>query len=156
MDAAPPPSGLITVARIFWFVIGPAILLLLTLSLSSKGSGWFTPLDLAFLLVLAAVIFARWFEFRHGNAKTATGGPTTFAGFRLFVVGALFIGSWRLDVREYARQPLGLTYKALSTRNIRKLRGIEGGKPSRRRPSNYSDHLLYEIGRRQRFKDLNI
>ena len=92
MNPSPPSSELPAVARVFWMMIGPAILVLLTLAVGSKGSGWSTPQDLAFLIVLTAVIFARWFEFRAGNPKTTTGDPATPDDLRRYVIGASAIG----------------------------------------------------------------
>lgn len=78
--------------RLFWMMIGPAILVLLTSSVAAQGGGWAAPQDLAFLVVLAAVILARWFEFRSGNPQTSTGDPATPADLRRYVIGATVIG----------------------------------------------------------------
>ncbi len=88
-------SELAGFARMFWMLIGPAILLLLALSISNRDSGWFTPYDVAYLCVLGLVLLARWYEFRE-NPTTGGGEPATSADLRKFLIGATAIGlgSW--------------------------------------------------------------
>jgi hypothetical protein len=83
-------------ARLFWMLIGPALLFLLLLGVGSEGRGWFSPVDIAFLLILAAMIYARSIEFRGGRATTSTGEPATEADLRRYVGGVLLcgIGIW--------------------------------------------------------------
>jgi hypothetical protein len=95
MKSGQTGSELVGVARLFWIMIGPAILLLLLLSLANRG-GWFTVQDAAVFVVLAAVMTARWYEFRNGNPTTGTGDPATPTVLRNYLIGALLVGlgSW--------------------------------------------------------------
>lgn len=80
------------VVRVFWMMIGPLALLLLTFNIVKIGNGWLTAADFAFLAVLGGVILARWLEFRGGNPQTATGEPAAPAHLRRFVMAAIPVG----------------------------------------------------------------
>jgi hypothetical protein len=73
-------------------MFGPLFLLLCAGKVVATGNGWFTPADIAYFVVLAAMIFARWFEFHKGNAQTATGEPATQANLYRYVLATLAIG----------------------------------------------------------------
>jgi hypothetical protein len=79
-------------SRIFWVILGPMLLALLTMGIVSRGNGWLTLLDLAFLAVLVAVIGARWIEFHGGAAQTSTGEPATAAHLRKYAVVTIVVG----------------------------------------------------------------
>lgn len=79
-------------ARLFWMIVGPGVLLLLAFSIATRGQGWFTPVDIAFLVILPLVLAARWYEFHHGDPHTATGDPATPADLRKYLVVALPLG----------------------------------------------------------------
>jgi hypothetical protein len=74
-------------ARLFWMMVGPAILMLLAYSLTGNAKGWFAPSSIAFLAVLAAVTIARWMD-----PRTSEGAPTTSAHLRRYTVSTLGIG----------------------------------------------------------------
>lgn len=92
MESERASFGLVGLARLHWVMYGPMILLLLLLGVATKGGGWFTLLDVAFIVVLATVMFARWYEFRGGNSVTGTGEPATPTHLRNYLVGAVLIG----------------------------------------------------------------
>ena len=73
-------------------MVGPMILVLLVMGVAEKDQGWFAPKDIAFLIVLVTVIFARWFEFRAGNPLTSTGDPATPAVLRRYILGVFVLG----------------------------------------------------------------
>ena len=79
-------------ARMFWLAVGPGILFVLTGIIVSRTTGWLTFSNLAFLAVLAGMIFARWREFQGDNPKTSTGEPATLADVRRYVLGTTFVG----------------------------------------------------------------
>jgi hypothetical protein len=85
-------SGLAPVGRLFWMMVGPAILFLLALTIARDGGGWFTAKDVAFLAVLGGMIFGRFLEFRGGDPRTADGMPATPAQLRRYAVAILAIG----------------------------------------------------------------
>jgi hypothetical protein len=95
-------------ARIFWMMIGPITLAVLAFNIANTGRGWLIGLDIAYLLVLTAVLAARWLEFRSGQGQTAEGLPLTAGGLRRYLlitasvglvvwVGANFIGNVWLE-----------------------------------------------------------
>lgn len=90
---APTNSGLVGLARIYWMMAGPLLLFLLILSIAEGTAGWFTAQDVAFLLALAALMFARWFEFHGGDPRNAVGEPIAPTQLRKYLVGALTIGA---------------------------------------------------------------
>jgi hypothetical protein len=89
-------SAAALLGRFFWMLIGPLVLLLLTFSIVSGGSGWWTIVDFAFWATLAAMLLGRWLEFRGGNPQTADGEPATAAHFRRYALlaGLVALGVW--------------------------------------------------------------
>jgi len=84
---APPEISSIGVlaARVVWMLLGPLALLVLAYGIVRAGPGWRTAWDAVFLLVVALMIAARWFEQRSGTATTVTGEPASPAHFRRYV-----------------------------------------------------------------------
>lgn len=82
--------------RVFWLMLGPLLLVVLTFMIATTGNGWLTPADVGFLGILVALMIARWLEFRGGNPQTAEGEPATPAHLRryLIVVVAFGLGLW--------------------------------------------------------------
>lgn len=74
-------------ARLFWMMAGPAILLLLAYTLASNEKGWLAPSSIAFLVVLAGVVIARWLD-----PHTSEGEPTTPAHLRKYMVSTVGMG----------------------------------------------------------------
>ena len=68
------------------------VLAMLTYAILSNGSGWFTPADFAFLMLLAGLPFARWLDYHLGGPLTSTGEPATPADLRRYVVGTVLLG----------------------------------------------------------------
>jgi hypothetical protein len=79
-------------ARVFWMMVGPMALAILAFGVAERGGGWLTGLDIAYLVTLAAMLAARWLEFRGGQAQTAEGEPLTAAGLRRYLVTAASVG----------------------------------------------------------------
>ncbi len=62
--------------RIFWMMIGPALLLVsAAVIINSPRTGWHTGADIVFLVVLAGMILGRWLEHRGGDPRNAMGEP---------------------------------------------------------------------------------
>lgn len=93
MDSQPHTPNSVGLARIFWMLLGPFALVLLGLSIVSRGESWATPADFAFLAVVMLLPYARWYEFRHGHAETSTGEPATPAHLTRYCVLAVIIGA---------------------------------------------------------------
>lgn len=87
-----PASGITPFGRVFWMMIGPAILFLLALTIARQGGGWFTPKDIGFLLVLAGMVVGRFVEFRGGDPRTADGEPATPGHLRRYIATIIPIG----------------------------------------------------------------
>ena len=79
MASNQPVSGLAVLARIFWMMAGPAILLLSAYIAYTTGKGWLSPASITFLVVLAAVVGARCVD-----PQTADGEPSTTADLQRF------------------------------------------------------------------------
>jgi hypothetical protein len=79
-------------ARLFWAMVGPLILILLCVANARSASAWLTSADVAYVIILGGVIFARWLEFRGGDPRTATGEPATMAHFHRYALMAMGIG----------------------------------------------------------------
>ncbi|HXG10472.1 MAG TPA: hypothetical protein VNK04_11985 [Gemmataceae bacterium] len=92
MAAPPTTSPLAVLGRLTWMMFGPLALLLAAWGVVSKGGGWLTTADLAYLAVLAAMLLGRWLEFRGGSPQKATGEPATPADLRRYVIFTLVIG----------------------------------------------------------------
>lgn len=93
MSTAPPTSSLtLLLARVFWIMLGPAVLFLLAIAVVQNPGGWFTVPDLAFLTVLSLTLLARQLEFRGGHPRTATGEPATAADLKRYSRFALSLG----------------------------------------------------------------
>jgi hypothetical protein len=92
MDKNEPTRLLPALGRVFWMLLGPMLLVLLTFAIVEIGSGWLTAADLGFFAILAAILFARWLEFRAGHAQTASGEPATGRDLQRYVVGAGLVG----------------------------------------------------------------
>ncbi len=85
-------SPLPILGRLFWMLLGPMVLLMLTVKIIQTGTSWFTPVDIAYLVVLAGMVLARWLEFRSGEAQTSTGEPATPAVLKRYVLVASVLG----------------------------------------------------------------
>lgn len=83
----------VALARIFWMVAGPFILLLLTTQIVLSGTGWLTPWDAAFGLTVGAMILARRHEFNAGDPRTADGSPANVHDLRRFGVQVVVVGA---------------------------------------------------------------
>lgn len=72
MASDPSTSLLATMSRLFWMLVGPAILSILGLFIAESHKGWFSPRSVVFLGLLIAVVLARWFD-----SLDSYGQPTT-------------------------------------------------------------------------------
>lgn len=90
----PQPTGPLFVlfSRVFWMMLGPMMLGLLTLTIISIGTSWFTPADFGFLALLGGLLLARWIEFLGGDPRNAMGEPASPGDFRQYVLGTIVLG----------------------------------------------------------------
>lgn len=100
-DPQAPQSGEIRsfgilAARMVWAIFGPLVLVLLAYSIAAAGSGWLTSLDLAFAIVTAVMLAARWVEYRSGTATTLAGEAATPQHLRRYAIAlvACTCGLW--------------------------------------------------------------
>jgi hypothetical protein len=89
-DTAPTLSALLS--RVFWMLLGPLLLVVFAFQIINKGQGWFTPVDIAYLLVLGGMLLARWWEFRSGTAQTTMGEPATATDLRRYAITTVVVG----------------------------------------------------------------
>jgi hypothetical protein len=78
--------------RLFWMLLGPTLLLVLAFVIVGTGNGWLTGADFGYLGILAAVMVARWLEFRAGNPRTSVGEPATQKHLYRYLVGVAVVG----------------------------------------------------------------
>jgi hypothetical protein len=77
--------------RLVWMLLGPfALASALFASISGEG-GWFTKADVAFFLILGAMIVGRWLEFRGGNPLTCDGKPASASDLKSYVLRLLLL-----------------------------------------------------------------
>ncbi len=90
-----PPAGslLVVVARVFWLMCGPMILLLLLFKILSDRNGWMTNNDIVYWVVLGLLPLSRWVEFRDGESTTSMGEPATSGHLRRYVVSSVLLGA---------------------------------------------------------------
>jgi hypothetical protein len=78
--------------RMTWMFIGPMLLVAATIAVAVKRNGWVSFADVAFFLVLGAMLAGRWFEFRLGDPQTATGERATRQDLRRYALGMVAVG----------------------------------------------------------------
>lgn len=71
-------------ARLLWVMLGPIVLLLVTMGIVSGGAGWTTGLDLIFAVVVCLMIAGRWVELKSGEGAKLTGEAETTDDFRKY------------------------------------------------------------------------
>ena len=97
MTALREDSQLVLVGRVFWMMLGPALMLVcIAMILNAQGAGWKTSIDLAFFVILAATIGGRVIEHLGGNPRNGLGEPATAWELRRYVLVAvpLAIAAW--------------------------------------------------------------
>jgi hypothetical protein len=87
-----PTSMLLLLARTCWIMLGPLFLFLCAAKIVTSGDGWFAAADIAYLVGLIVMIFARWIEFYQGDPRTSTGEPATKADLGRYVLLTLPLG----------------------------------------------------------------
>jgi hypothetical protein len=92
--------------RMTWMLFGPMLLFFAAGAVATRSKGFFSFTDLAYFLVLAAMLGGRWLEFRCGDPRTATGEPASdqhlrgytlavgVAGLTIWGVATLFRTFW--------------------------------------------------------------
>lgn len=73
-------------ARLTWALVGPLVLLLITVGIVSSGSGWLTGLDAGFAVVAGLMLLGRWVEQRSGAATTFAGQPAGTSAFARYAM----------------------------------------------------------------------
>ena len=91
-------SAKVLVAHVTWFIAGPFILFLILINIVRLGSGWLTPRDAAFFVVVAAMLLGRWIDQGSGQGTTTTGEPSTWDDFRRYalLMPPVATGAWIL------------------------------------------------------------
>lgn len=85
----PTTPLLLVVSRVFWMLLGPMFLILLTIRIINAGTGWLSLTSFTFLAVLVLMPLARWIECSGGNPKTATGEPASPHHLRAYTLSVL-------------------------------------------------------------------
>jgi len=72
--------------HLFWFAIGPLIMLFILWEISTVGSGWTTVLDAVFFSVVVLMVCCRWLDQRSGQGTTGAGERSTWRDFRRYAL----------------------------------------------------------------------
>ncbi len=83
-------SCIAATARVFWIMVGPGILSILAIRIAESHTGWFSPLSIAFLVVLIGVTTARWLDPLNSYGEPATPGQRR--RYLLFAGGIGLVG----------------------------------------------------------------
>jgi hypothetical protein len=96
MATAQMTSPLAVLGRITWMIAGPIALAGLTFFILDRGTGWVTGADIAYFVVVAAMVGGRWLEFRYGTPQTAMGEPATTTHLYRYTLAAplIALGVW--------------------------------------------------------------
>ena len=78
--------------RMYWFFIGPMILILLLLGIVNDEKGQRGVLTILSLIALALMIASRWYEIQSGKAVTADGQPANWGHFWKYTGITLAVG----------------------------------------------------------------
>lgn len=82
---APTTSILAVVARFYWMILGPLLLIIPTVNILGKGGGWFTAADVAFLALVggcSSPVALSFGQVIRGHAWTNRRHQPIFAGMR--------------------------------------------------------------------------
>jgi hypothetical protein len=79
MTERPINSFAVFFSRLTWMIFGPVMLLLVLSAISRTAESAMSVADFVFFGILAAMIACRFYEFRTGQALTASGDPMTHA-----------------------------------------------------------------------------
>jgi hypothetical protein len=64
-------SGFLGLARLFWIMGGPALMLFLAAVMVQRGGGWYAPASVAFLVVMIAVAAIRRLDPHNGYGEAS-------------------------------------------------------------------------------------
>ena len=88
------PSGCLI--RLFWMIVGNALLIFCVMAIAQDTSGLFTPVDALFWVLVGSLMVARYVDIRYFNGLTSDSDPATMADFRRYAVllGFIAMGLW--------------------------------------------------------------
>lgn len=79
------------VARLYWLVVGHAMLAILGMNIWKSGGEWGTFTDIAFLANLGGLVAVRYLDIARLGGTTAQGDPATMAHWRRYSAIALAV-----------------------------------------------------------------
>jgi hypothetical protein len=79
-------STVFVLTRLYWMMLGPFLLAIMALAMIRGDGEWFSPSSVSYLVFLAGLPLARWWELRTGNAKNSAGEPATAHDIRKYAV----------------------------------------------------------------------
>lgn len=93
-----PPSRPGLLVRLYWVILGNAILFFLLVLLFEKHPRLPSLLDTAYLVAVAALISIRYVDIRFLNGQTGEGKPATMTHWRRYalLIGPVGVGAWFL------------------------------------------------------------
>ena len=90
-NSGPTSSFTVLFARVAWFMLGLAALVVLTVKALIDGTNLYKRTDVLFPAVLILMIGGRWIQLRSGSGITADGEPATFENFRSYSDNVLLV-----------------------------------------------------------------
>ena len=85
-------STVFVLTRLYWMMLGPLILAVDALALIRRSGDWLCGPSILFLVILAGLPLARWWELRSGNAKTSMGETATPDDVRRYAIITIAVG----------------------------------------------------------------
>jgi hypothetical protein len=86
-----PPAGCLL--RIFWMLLGNALLAGCALVVVQNRSSFFGIADAAYWATVASLLAARYVDIRHFRGTTAEGEPATMAHWRRYAVAVALVSA---------------------------------------------------------------
>jgi hypothetical protein len=72
--------------RLFWMIVGNALLFLCAMAIAQGTSSWFSPIDALFWIIVGSLLITRYVDIRYFNGMTGDGDAATMADFRRYAV----------------------------------------------------------------------
>lgn len=82
--------------RLYWMIIGNALLFGCAVAISQGTTDLFGPIDALFWVLVGNLLIARYVDIRYFNGMTDSGEPATMVDFKRYasLLGLIAIGLW--------------------------------------------------------------
>ena len=69
--------------RLFWMIVGNALLFFCAMAIAQGGSSLFAPIDALFWILVGSLLIARYVDIQYFNGLTGDGAAATMADWRI-------------------------------------------------------------------------